>query len=248
MRKYLLASAALLMFTTPAVAKDGSWYAGIEGGALFPKDPNGGTIVATYTTVNAPVAPATTLPPNIPAGPASTTFTDPFNFDTNIGLDVDLIAGFDFGMFRVEGELGYKNSHLDSDVDSAFLTSVNTALNRPASATPLPADPVVPGLAPITREDFDLDRAFHVWSGMINGLLDFGGNDGLGGYVGGGVGYAGVHALGESDGKFAWQLIAGLYYPISDSIDIGLKGRYFDAGKVHNDRTLTFVGNANRIA
>ena len=32
MRKYLLATTALLMFATPAVAKDHSGYVGLEGG------------------------------------------------------------------------------------------------------------------------------------------------------------------------------------------------------------------------
>src|SRR4051794_5397794 len=108
MRYSLLSATALLMLATPAVAKDGSWYGGIEAGILFPKSPSGGNIFVDYTTTNAPVAPATTLPPLIPAGPADTTFTNPFNFNTNTGWDGDIIGGYDFGMFRVEGEIGYK--------------------------------------------------------------------------------------------------------------------------------------------
>ena len=65
---------------------------------------------------------------------------------------------------------------------------------------------------------------------MINGLLDFGGNGDLGGYAGGGVGYANVKQFGDSNGKLAWQLIAGIYAPVSPNIDIGLKYRYFRAG------------------
>ena len=38
MRRYILAaSAAVAAIATPAVAKDGSGYVGIEGGAMFPK-------------------------------------------------------------------------------------------------------------------------------------------------------------------------------------------------------------------
>ena len=37
MRKYLLAATAALVFATPAAARDGSPYVGIEGGILFPK-------------------------------------------------------------------------------------------------------------------------------------------------------------------------------------------------------------------
>ena len=39
MRRYLFATTALLMFATPAAAKDGSWYGGFELGITFPKDP-----------------------------------------------------------------------------------------------------------------------------------------------------------------------------------------------------------------
>ena len=38
MRKYLLAAAAAVAVATPAAARDGSGYFGIEGGILFPKD------------------------------------------------------------------------------------------------------------------------------------------------------------------------------------------------------------------
>ena len=44
MKKILLASVAAVTLATPAVAKDGSWYGGIEAGILFPKDPDSGTI------------------------------------------------------------------------------------------------------------------------------------------------------------------------------------------------------------
>src|SRR3954451_15442401 len=244
MRKCLLATTALLMFATPAVAKDGSWYAGLDAGVLFPKSPSGGNVFVDYTTTNATVPPGGILPPiGIPAGPADATFDSPFNFNTNTGLDVDFVAGYDFGWFRVEGELGYKHSHLDSNVDSAALTSLNAALNRPSAAP----DPGAPGLAAITPSDFNLDDKIHAWSGMINGLVDLGGQNGFGGYFGAGVGYAEVHGFDDSKGKFAWQLVAGAYYPISDNIDIGVKGRYFDAGSVGTNDALAFAGNPNRL-
>ena len=36
MRKYLLAAAAVVAIATPAAARDGAGYVGIEGGVLFP--------------------------------------------------------------------------------------------------------------------------------------------------------------------------------------------------------------------
>ena len=78
--------------------------------------------------------------------------------------------------------------------------------------------------------DFRLDDSTHVWSGMLNGLVDFGGQEGVGGYLGAGAGYASVHAFGASNGKFAWQLIGGVYYPVSNN------DRYRPEGPVLPDR------------
>lgn len=69
---------------------------------------------------------------------------------------------------------------------------------------------------------------------MLNGMIDFGEDDGLQGFVGGGVGVARVGAqysinsagpgiVNDSDFGFAWQAIAGVRAPISDHWDVGLK-------------------------
>src|SRR5207237_9166434 len=60
----------------------------------------------------------------------------------------------------------------------------------------------------------------------------------IGGYAGGGVGYADVKQFGSSKGKFAWQLLAGVYYPVSDNFDVGLKYRYFRAGRTSGRGTV----------
>src|SRR3954452_21041855 len=106
MRNYLLATAALLAISTPAVAKDHSGYIGVDIGATWPKSQ---ALFATGT-FSGPVVcnalpPATcTAPTNIP----STFFS---SLDYNAGLDIDAIGGYDFGMFRLEGELGYRHGH-----------------------------------------------------------------------------------------------------------------------------------------
>ena len=109
-----------------------------------------------------------------------------------------------------------------------FIDQINLDLNRPV------VNPLI--LPPLTvsdfNNDFNFDDSMHAWSLMLNGLLDFGGQDGVGGYVGGGAGYANVHAFDQSKGKFAWQLLAGVYYPVSGNVDIGLKARYFATGNV----------------
>ncbi|RZM08265.1 MAG: flagellar motor protein MotB, partial [Sphingomonas sp.] len=77
-----LASTAL---ATPALARDKSWYVGVEGGAMIVEDidydigalKNAGTV------------------------------------DHDYGYDVDGVMGYDFGGFRVETEVGYRKATLD---------------------------------------------------------------------------------------------------------------------------------------
>ena len=148
------------------------------------------------------------------------------------GYDVDLIGGYDFGMFRLEGELGYKRAKLKSvDVDNAFLTAHQHA---------------VPGTA-FTDDDVRSQRPHQraVGHGQRR-CVDFGGNGGVGAYAGGGFGRARVKQLGDSDSAWAWQLLAGVYMPISDNIDVGLKYRYFRTGKLNFNDEFAFspVGTA----
>src|SRR5688500_13038294 len=95
-----LASTAL---ATPAVARDGSWYAGIEGGLMIVED-----LELDYESA----------PLDVSNG---------VDIGHNKGIDVDLIAGHDFGMVRAEAELGYKRASID---EIGFLTAlVNTQLS-----------------------------------------------------------------------------------------------------------------------
>ena len=88
----------------------------------------------------------------------------------------------------------------------------------------------------------DVDGDVSVLSAMVNGLLDFGDDDGWNGYVGGGIGVASVKidfdtdtalaTTSDSDSGFAWQAIAGVRKAISENIDLGLKYRFFNAGGI----------------
>ena len=209
MRKYLLAAtAAAAVVATPAMARDGSVYVGIEGGVLFPKD-NDADVFADFTTT-----------PGTPTGPADTTYEDMFGVDYKRGIDVDAIIGYDFGMFRLEGEIGYKRSKVNKfEIDDSDIAALNAALNRPSG----PGDPGAPGLAALSANDFDLDGRIKVWSAMVNGLVDFGNEDGLSFYVGAGAGRAKAKAFGDSDSAWAFQGIVGARYAVSRNVDIGLK-------------------------
>jgi opacity protein-like surface antigen len=207
MKKYFLAAAAVAAIATPAAARDGSGYIGVEGGALFPKSQN---VDASIDYTN-------------PAVP-DVTGSRVGQIDLKTGYDLDLIGGYDFGMFRLEGELGYKHSKADNlIVRPDLLTAINTA----AGTT-------------LTNEDFDLGGNASVLSGMLNGLVDFGGNGGVGFYAGGGFGRAHVKEFGGSDSAWAWQLIAGASMPVSDNIDVGLKYRYFHTGNLNFDDSVAF--------
>ena len=207
MRNYLLAAAAAAAFATPALAADNSGYVGIEGGVLFPKNQH---VDATVDFTN----------------PANTdvTFDNVARVKNKTGYDVDLIGGYDFGMFRLEGELGYKRAKLKNvTVDNAFLTGVNTPSGNTFGTTA-----------------FDLNGHTSVLSGMVNGLVDFGGDGGVGGYAGAGIGRAHVKQLGDSDNAWAYQLLAGVYMPVSSNIDVGLKYRYFRTGKLNFNDEVAF--------
>jgi OOP family OmpA-OmpF porin len=129
--------------------------------------------------------------------------------DTKAGFDVGGIIGYDFGMIRLEVEDSYRRA------------GVKTLNNFPGAV----------------RGNVS---AFSV---MLNALLDFGPDDGLQGFVGGGAGVARVwHSIGSTSssnllhdndsGKFAWQALAGVRYPLSDHWDVGLKYRYFNTDKI----------------
>lgn len=144
--------------------------------------------------------------------------------DHDYGYDADGIVGYDFGGFRLEAEVAYKSADVD-----AYTSNLGTPVNN--------------GTATVTAPSGTYDLAggrSTALSFMINGMLDFGDDDGIQGFVGGGAGVARVKSrvalnqrgsfLNDSDTVFAWQGIAGVRAPITDNIDVSLKYRFFNAG------------------
>ena len=126
MRKYLLAAVAITALSSPAMARDGSAYVGIEGGIMFPRDMDGNGLVDFTST------------PATPAGPVDFVGLGDFDAELKRGYDIDAVAGYDFGAFRLELEGGYKRAKRDGfDPSATFLTQLNAGLNRP-SAAPAP--------------------------------------------------------------------------------------------------------------
>lgn len=191
-----LASTAL---ASPALARDKSWYVGVEGGGMIVEDID----YDIGTANNAATA------------------------DHNYGYDVDGVVGYDLGAFRVETEVGYRRATLDayrSSVTTPAYTSAGRLYNAGAGS-------------------YDYaGGSTSALSFMINGLLDFGPDDGIQGFVGGGVGAARVKAkaslnsygrfLDDSDTVFAYQGLAGVRAPLTSHLDATVKYRFFTADNV----------------
>ena len=113
MRKLAISLAlASTVLATPALARDHSFYAGIEGGVMLVEDTG---IDVTDNTGATAVNNAAVL-------------------DFKPGWDVDVIAGYDFGMVRLEGELGYKHASLD-EVELADPSGVGFGAHLPADGS-----------------------------------------------------------------------------------------------------------------
>jgi opacity protein-like surface antigen len=241
MRKYLVSAAiAAIALSSPAVARDNSGYVGVEAGLWLPRDQDADVNVF-YDTVNAPGGIAGT-----PAGPSDFSFNNAFGLDYKKGYDIGAFGGYDFGMFRVEGEIGWKHANNDKfEVDSTFVNTLNADLNRPSTAP----DPGAPGLPAISDSDVSLDESIGVLSFMLNGLLDFGDQDGFSFQAGGGVGWARAKLFSDKDSAVAWQGILGASYALSPNIDIGLRYRYFVTGslKFQDLGAIGLQGNPNSL-
>src|SRR5438309_550497 len=101
MRKLAIAMAlASTAIASPAVARDHSFYAGLEGGGMIVEDTH-----LRYRDVSN----------NLP---------DAYIVNYNTGFDVDAIAGYDLGWLRLEGELGYKHASVAGVTSVASLSPV----------------------------------------------------------------------------------------------------------------------------
>jgi len=91
MRKLMVAAALVsTVLATPAMARDGSIYAGIDAGLLRPN-----SLKLDYDS-------------------AQLSVSDGLRLHHKWGYEGDLVGGYDFGMFRLEGEIGYKHATIKS--------------------------------------------------------------------------------------------------------------------------------------
>ena len=159
--------------------------------------------------------------------------------DHDYGYDAGGVAGYDFGGFRLEAEVAYKSAVVDG-----YTSTVVTPANNGTTTVN-----VAPG-----SYDFAGGRSTAL-SFMVNGLLDFGDDNGISGYAGGGAGVSKVKLAGyrlrntgtfldAEEDVFSWQLIAGARVPVSKHIDLGLKYRYFQTATFDTDDR---AGRQNRL-
>jgi len=147
--------------------------------------------------------------------------------DHEYGFDAAGFVGYDLGAFRLEAEVAYKKARVDEFESTIRLPGQGPGV---AGAT-VPQQFLNAGGGNTTALSF-----------MVNGLLDFGDDDGISGFLGGGVGIARVNFnnqrafsnqgafLDESDSRFAWQLLAGVRQAISPNMDVTVRYRFFNAG------------------
>jgi opacity protein-like surface antigen len=189
--KFWIVALAGLVASVPASANDGKAYVGADAGVLLPK----GVTLAVGATENAA------------------------RITSNAGWDGDLLIGYDFGRFRLEGEASLKTS------------STQQLLAEDAADV----DPVSPGDQSMASVSGDLKAK----SFMLNALFDAGKDDGIFLYAGAGVGFGSARyeskifgvstpLLDDKAKGLAWQLVAGVSVPVTDNIEIGAKYRYFN--------------------
>ena len=196
MRKLAIGLAlASTALASPALARDDQWYVGVDGGVMIVED-----LQLDIAGLN-----------------------DAATLDTDKGYDFGGVVGYDFGGFRLEAEVSYREADVDQFTSGTRqITGATSTVLAPAGSYAVGGDA-------------------NALSFMVNGLLDFGDDDGIQGFVGGGVGVARVDVqavlgapswLDDSDTGFAWQALAGVRAPLSDSWDVGLKYRFFNADNV----------------
>ena len=155
--------------------------------------------------------------------------TDTLTVENDTGYDFGGTVGYDFGAFRLEAEASYREADIDQiDIGAAGV---------PAGVGPT-------GIVGRTFGKTAAAGDMTALSFMLNGLFDFGDDDGLQGFAGAGIGvartdfHASVNSVGpgvvdDSDSGLAWQLLAGVRAPLSDSWDVGLRYRMFNAESVN---------------
>ena len=191
LRNSLIASLLVGAVTAPAIAHDKNVYVGIEGGVWE---------ISKLTGRD-----------------ASRNSKISGEFET--GYDVDIIAGYDWGLIRTEAEFGYKRANFQTVTGVSFgATGQADGYARALTAT---ANVLL---------DFEIRPGFHLYGGPGIGygwfrlhpkVLQFGGDS--------------SKLDDENQSGLFGQLVAGASFAVTPRIDFGLKARHIQSQKLTYD-------------
>jgi opacity protein-like surface antigen len=123
------------------------------------------------------------------------------------GFASSFAGGYNFGMFRIEGELGYQGNNVDNKYDDYYYDDYNDDYHRHSS----------------NNDSCDLTA----YSLMGNFYLDFVNPSPVTPFLTAGIGMATVNLFDYDDTVFAYQVGAGLAFAINPRMSVDLKYRYF---------------------
>jgi OmpA-OmpF porin, OOP family len=158
---------------------------------------------------------------------ASTGNTLNLTTDADLGFGLLAYGGYSFGMFRIEGELGYRRNNLDT-------LRVGNDGGIPATQ----------GQAAQTGTTQNASGRVESISTMFNGIYDIPWNfAGISPYIGAGIGVAHIDQKGtaspnvryvnDEQYRFAYQGIAGLSWNFSPRWSVSAEYRYFATQDTH---------------
>ncbi len=141
-----------------------------------------------------------------------------FQLNKDHGYAITGQVGYDFGLIRVELDSGYSRN----DIRSAGITNVS--------------GPFIPGSYPA-------DGAVRVWSSLGDVLFDVINTDRFTVSGGGGFGFVRVNQrnvsvstggplINQSENNYAWQLIGGARFALTDRLDLTADYRYFQTADI----------------
>lgn len=238
MKRFLIA-AGVASLALPGTAHASETYFGISGGAsLAGKSANEGEFTANV--------PATADWGAIPSGTSLGWNTE---FDTGFALSGQLGLKFDSGL-RTEVEVAYTRNgvktHNSLAAGGAVIDAVDVAVltrGAPSAGNPTVGQVIADGEGNVSS-----------LGGFLNVFYDIPTGSTFEPYLGGGLGYrqvtvefepSGVPVADDSDAGFAWQLMAGGTFAVSDSIDLYAQYTYrqnFDRADVALDLLPATLG------